>query len=948
MQSNIDIVLSATDKGLKSVFTQAQADVKNMSDGIVASTKDTNKSYAEASKEAEASFSAITEAAAETDNAIEKFNDDQKTSYDKLKEKIIEVADIAVKTADIISATIGAFDIGASVGGVPAGLIAGGVTLAVEIATSLSSANAQAADLDDTFSKIYQSRQQAVILGVTEKGINAEINNLVGDQLTTWSKIRENLPDVAKEILRINSNWNDVFNTSGWSLDNIANDLSAVFDNFSKSLEKPKSDIDALLEDSTQKALRELTIQLVNDRDYIEKHAANQKESHEALLQLYTQYTLQKQQILADSAQKEMEIWQGVMNDLGSTVGANYSESTMDTVISMLKNKYTEILDAQEKSNAVLLNSVEAAHAIRLAKEKEFGDKLAKIAADNIEKSRNAQAEASTPEWVQYQRDTINQAQYQYDKFQGTLLSLTNTGRAKRIEQIKRERDQTVLAYELLGKDTAEVVAAYNEKLSHENIKPAAFTQDNTKQIESVMASLTSKLSLLEGDQYAAKISAINQEFQHMGEVVGFANSKLLEWKDLAISQAGFASINDVMNINGLNDALKKLDSAYAKATLSKEDFSKYEIDQQLEKERIAAMSFGPAAEEYARYAQQVADAEKEMIDQSKAEADAKAEEQKALKETNALRGIYKDLGSDGSQGLFDEEVALLQKRKANYDKFITDKNLTDKWYANEYSKAYKTMILSSDNFFEGINQGYQNMLKNQANLGQLGYTLFEDTFSAAKTTLSSFFDDAWNGKLKSAYSYFHSFAQSILKAWADMLAQMVAKWAMTQAMSGFSSLFGGIFGGGSSAAITGSTSSIATDFTSTILGLADGGKIPGYSPSATADNIPILATAGEWMQPVASVQYYGAQVMEALRQRLIPRELFTNLRLPSYRPAMSYALASGGAVPASASGSGGGITMINVTDPRDIDRYLASADGHNAILNVLSSRAPAVKRILK
>jgi hypothetical protein len=54
---------------------------------------------------------------------------------------------------------------------------------------------------------------------------------------------------------------------------------------------------------------------------------------------------------------------------------------------------------------------------------------------------------------------------------------------------------------------------------------------------------------------------------------------------------------------------------------------------------------------------------------------------------------------------------------------------------------------------------------------------------------------------------------------------------------------------------------------------MAEGGPIPGYSPSKRADNIPIAATAGEYMQPVDSVDYYGVPVMDAIRKRKIPRD---------------------------------------------------------------------------
>lgn len=59
---------------------------------------------------------------------------------------------------------------------------------------------------------------------------------------------------------------------------------------------------------------------------------------------------------------------------------------------------------------------------------------------------------------------------------------------------------------------------------------------------------------------------------------------------------------------------------------------------------------------------------------------------------------------------------------------------------------------------------------------------------------------------------------------------------------------------------------------------LAKGGRVPGQSPTKTADNIPAMLTAREWVQPVQSVDYYGTGVMEAMRRRLIPREVFQQL----------------------------------------------------------------------
>ncbi len=54
--------------------------------------------------------------------------------------------------------------------------------------------------------------------------------------------------------------------------------------------------------------------------------------------------------------------------------------------------------------------------------------------------------------------------------------------------------------------------------------------------------------------------------------------------------------------------------------------------------------------------------------------------------------------------------------------------------------------------------------------------------------------------------------------------------------------------------------------------GYATGGSIVGSSPTPTADNIPIMATAGEFMHPVSAVQHYGQPFMEAVRSKTFPK----------------------------------------------------------------------------
>lgn len=133
---------------------------------------------------------------------------------------------------------------------------------------------------------------------------------------------------------------------------------------------------------------------------------------------------------------------------------------------------------------------------------------------------------------------------------------------------------------------------------------------------------------------------------------------------------------------------------------------------------------------------------------------------------------------------------------------------------------------------------------------------------------------------------------------------------------------------------------------------LAVGGLVRGYSPTEKADNIPIMATANEFVQPVSVVKYYGKSVMEAIRNKAIPKEVFKGFSLsqmPTMKPSLSYA--TGGLINSpknTENNQDRDINITNIIDPRDIDRYMSSSAGSNAVLNIISSKARSIQKILR
>jgi len=136
---------------------------------------------------------------------------------------------------------------------------------------------------------------------------------------------------------------------------------------------------------------------------------------------------------------------------------------------------------------------------------------------------------------------------------------------------------------------------------------------------------------------------------------------------------------------------------------------------------------------------------------------------------------------------------------------------------------------------------------------------------------------------------------------------------------------------------------------------LAAGGVVKGSSPTTTSDNIPVDATAGEFMQPVSAVRKYGLDGMEAIRRGLVPPELLSRYSMKGFKVPYGRKLAEGG-VPSLPPGEGGGgaapgvggqpINIINITDPKEVDKYLWSPQGTNTIVNIISSNQDRIRRL--
>jgi len=131
----------------------------------------------------------------------------------------------------------------------------------------------------------------------------------------------------------------------------------------------------------------------------------------------------------------------------------------------------------------------------------------------------------------------------------------------------------------------------------------------------------------------------------------------------------------------------------------------------------------------------------------------------------------------------------------------------------------------------------------------------------------------------------------------------------------------------------------------------ATGGEVAG--PGGT-DNVPAMLTAGEYVIPRGSVQYYGMQLLDGLRGKLINRESINNfannIKSPVHVPKVAFA-AGGPVLPprqqADKSQQAQQINIANFVDPNLFQQFLATSEGEGMIMNVLTRNRYEVKTLM-
>ena len=152
--------------------------------------------------------------------------------------------------------------------------------------------------------------------------------------------------------------------------------------------------------------------------------------------------------------------------------------------------------------------------------------------------------------------------------------------------------------------------------------------------------------------------------------------------------------------------------------------------------------------------------------------------------------------------------------------------------------------------------------------------------------------------------------------------------------------LFGKLFGGGGKGGGLSLFSSLFGLFGGGGAGFggffAEGGQVDG---PAGVDKVGIMATRNEYVHPVDAVSYYGLGIMEAIKNRLIPREMLEGFGIAGVSPNLSGHFAGGGSV--GRSSSDGYTQAVTIPSEQSMERQLSA--GRRTFLDFVESEAPTI-----
>jgi TP901 family phage tail tape measure protein len=344
--------------------------------------------------------------------------------------------------------------------------------------------------------------------------------------------------------------------------------------------------------------------------------------------------------------------------------------------------------------------------------------------------------------------------------------------------------------------------------------------------------------------------------------------------------------------------------------------------------------------------------------------------ETKHRKEADELEKKYKLLGGLTEEGEANlaklreyhqiEKGRLLIKQRLDLEEAYWEKQRTNiEGYKAALEAAYAALLITeteynakrmqlSQNFWEGITIGLDEAMLKLQSWGELGLQIGRQVADQFATGVTGAIFEVIEGT-KTLEQAFNDMFKNLLKWIAEAIIKMLIMKAL-QSMGG---------GGSMTPAemmMLPNKGGLIPHLVGAMKKFASGGAIPLNMGTPGRDSIPALVTPGEYVVREAAVRKYGVAFMDAINRGLlqfIGAGRGSNIAMMAPRRGVSRrGYAAGGEIITDRTVQSSAtqeqrkqeLTIINLVDPSELDRYMATSRGKQAVLNVIRSSPRAVK----
>jgi TP901 family phage tail tape measure protein len=185
-------------------------------------------------------------------------------------------------------------------------------------------------------------------------------------------------------------------------------------------------------------------------------------------------------------------------------------------------------------------------------------------------------------------------------------------------------------------------------------------------------------------------------------------------------------------------------------------------------------------------------------------EKEVAAAERAARETESAYSQMYRDLGHE-AEGYYDFERAQIEAQARIFEDATGDKLMARKWLDSELEdldedreralrESYREQVRASDDFFQGMLLGFQEITERQRTWAMEGEDLAREFSRGASDALADNLVSLAKGQFDDLGDAWESLWDSMLDKLANTVAEMAVEWAVAEGMSMIGGLVGSFF----------------------------------------------------------------------------------------------------------------------------------------------------------